>query len=51
MFTLMLLVLFSFAISGWAVVDFRRTHFESMSYRTESSIKCSAIDYEICKNC
>ena len=51
MFTLILLVLFSFVICGCAVVDFRRTHFESMNNHAESSIKCSAIDYEICKDC
>lgn len=50
MFTLSLLVLFTFAISGCAVVDFCKTRFESMIDHAESSIKCSAIDYEICKN-
>lgn len=49
MFTLILLVLFSFAVCGWAVVDFRGTRFESIRTYTESSIKCSEIDYEICE--
>ena len=48
MFTVIIFVLFSFAISGWALVDARKTNFKSMNDHTESSIKCSEIDYEIC---
>ena len=50
MCTLILLVILSFTLVGWAVVDYHGTHFGRIEKdNAESSIKCSEVDYEIFK--
>lgn len=53
MFTLIILVTFTFVVSVMAIIDICKTNFDKSNFNNlkdcnESSNKCSEVDYEIC---